>query len=121
MLKEKLKIFYNNQQVENLTVTQRDPVILNASFSSINGVTPSALWVHNDFVIPCIQTNSEFCAIQPNTVNATTLIYTIRATFCGKSLDVERFLLIVEGKYNKYPFTCSFCLKHQLFCMLQRI
>ena len=99
MLKEKLQILYNNQQVQNLTVSQRDPVILNASFSSINDVTPSVLWVDNNSIIPCLQTGSESCAIQPNTVNVTTLTYTIRAIFCGKSLDVESFLLIVEGRY----------------------
>ena len=109
MLKEKLQIFYNNQQIENLTVSQRDPVILNASFSSINDVTPAALWLNDDSVIPCIQTNTESCAIQPNTVNVTILTYTVRATFCGKSLDIESFMLIVEGWYYNYPFTCN-CL-----------
>ena len=109
MLKEKLQIFYNDQQVENLTVSQRDPVILNASFSSINDVTPSVLWANDDSMIPCIQTNTESCAIQPNSVNITTLTYTIRATFCGKSLDIESFMLIVEGWYYNYLFTCN-CL-----------
>ena len=106
MLKEKLQIFYNNRQVENLRVSQRDPVILNASFSSINGVTPAALWLSDDSIIPCMKTNSESCAIQPNTVNVTTLTYTIRATFCGKYLDVQSFLLIVEGRYN-HPYACE--------------
>ena len=105
MLKERLQIFYNNQQVENLTVSQRHPVILNASFSSINGVTPSALWMNDDSIIPCIRTNRESCAIQANTENVTTLTYSIRATFCGKSLDVESFQLIVEGRYKNYSFT----------------
>ena len=105
MLKEKLQIFFNNQQVKNLTVSQRDPVILNASFSSIKDVIPSAVWVNDDSIIPCMETNSESCAIQANTENVTALAYTIRATFCGKSVDVERFLLIVEGRYKNYSFT----------------
>ena len=102
MLKDNLKISYNDKQVENLTVSQRDPVILNASFSPINNVTPSVLWVNDDYVLPCMQENSRYCAVQPNTVNITTFAYTVRATFCGITIDVESFLLKVKGKYNHY-------------------